>query len=362
VGYGKRTAMLYVGKYQGEIPMKRLMISGCLFILLIASCTPMTPTSEAVTETPTATAAPIVFENPPVCSGATMIYHTQLHEMLLTGCVSGSVKENIPNVIWGFNGEGWHKVTEGGPRMRVLASAAYDQKRNMVVQYGGQPMDSFECVRETWEWDTQTWVQKEVESPFACDHFAMVYDNANAEVILFGGQAESMVPNNETWSWDGETWTSVSKTGPRSRAHFGFEYDPTHEQILLYGGYTGSVFDDFWAWKDNAWQEINFPGPGTLSHFGMTYDANVNALVIFGGASTASSFISLSNKTWILTDGAWSELDLENSPSIRGLPAMAYDPERKKILLYGGFDSNGNELSDTWEWDGNQWSCILNCK
>jgi hypothetical protein len=336
--------------------MKILRISGCLFVLLIASCVP------TANEEPTPTTAPIVYENPPVCSGATMVYHAQLHEMLSVGCISGSVKENIPNVIWGFDGEGWHKVTEGGPQMRVLGSAAYDQKRNVVVLYGGQPMDSFECVRETWEWDTQTWVQKQVESPFACDHFAMVYDESKGEVILFGGQAESMIPNNETWSWDGEAWTSVSKTGPRSRAHFGFEYDPTHEQILLYGGYTGSVFDDLWAWKGSTWEEINLSGPGTLSHFGMAYDANINALVIFGGASTSSSFTSLSNKTWILTDGTWSEPDLENSPSVRGSPAMAYDPERTKILLYGGFDASGNELNDTWEWDGSQWNCVLKCE
>lgn len=190
----------------------------------------------------------------------------------------------------------------------------------------------------------------------------MVYDEAREEVILFGGQAENQVPNNETWSWNGEAWASISDIGPRSRAHFGFDYDPTHEQILMYGGYTGSVFNDFWAWKDNSWQEIDSSELGTLSHFGMAYDANVNALIVFGGASTSSSFSSLSNKTWILTDGAWSELPLENSPSVRGSPAMAYDPERKSILLYGGFDSSGNELDDTWEWNGSQWTCLFNCE
>ena len=41
---------------------------------------------------------------------------------------------------------------------------------------------------------------------------------------------------------------------------------------------------------------------------------------------------------------------------------MAYHPERKTILLYGGFDPSGNELDDTWEWDGSQWRCLLNCK
>ncbi len=335
--------------------MKRLITSACLLILLLTSCKPMP-------SLPAPTAAPIQYENPPLCSGATIIHHSQLHELLLTGCVSGTVKENIPNVIWGFDGEGWHKITEGGPQMRVLGGAAYDEKRNVLVMHGGQPMDAFDCVRETWEWDTQNWIQKEVESPFACDHFKMTYDKAAEEVILFGGQAEAMAPNNETWSWNGAAWKSVSASGPRSRAHFGVAYDATHEQILMYGGYTGRVFDDFWAWKDHAWEQIESAGPGTLSHFGMAYDENMDALVLFGGASTSSSFTSLSDHTWIFQDNEWTELQLESSPSVRGLPAMAYNLDRKKILLYGGFDSSGNELDDTWEWDGKQWNCLLNCK
>jgi hypothetical protein len=190
----------------------------------------------------------------------------------------------------------------------------------------------------------------------------MVYDESRQEVILFGGQDESMKPNDETWSWNGETWTSISDSGPKSRAHFGFAYDPDHAQILLYGGYTGNVLDDFWAWKNGAWGQINFPGPGTLSHFGMAYDANTKALIIFGGATSSSSFSSLSDKTWILTGGSWSELNLENSPSKRGSPAMAYDPELKRVVLYGGFEASGNALNDTWEWDGDLWSCVVNCK
>ncbi len=307
-------------------------------------------------------ASTVIAENPPACAGAKMVYHSQLREMLLIGCAQDSDREDHPNIIWAWNGARWHKITEGGPLMRVLGSAAYDQKRNVLVLYGGQSLKTGQCVRETWEWDGQVWVRKEAESPPVCDHFEMVYDESRAEVVLFGGQDKSQNPNNETWSWNGATWTSISNTGPESRAHFGFEYDPTHEQILLYGGYTGSVLDDFWAWKNNAWQEINFPGPGVLSHFGMTIVANTNALIIFGGATSSSTFSSLSDKTWILTGGAWSELNLENSPSKRGSPAMDYDPERKKTVLYGGFDSNGDALNDIWEWDGKQWSCVVNCQ
>jgi hypothetical protein len=178
-------------------------------------------------------------------------------------------------------------------------------------------------------------------------------------VILFGGGDENQKLNTETWSWDGAEWTSISNSGPRGRAHFGFVYDDTHQQILLYGGYSDKILDDFWAWKNGEWQSINFPGPGPLSHLGMALDRD--GLIIFGGSSSTSTFSSLSDKTWKLTNGTWSELNLEEHPSKRGSPTMAYDPERDKIVLYGGFASNRSELDDTWEWDGNRWQCVLNC-
>ena len=153
----------------------------------------------------------------------------------------------------------------------------------------------------------------------------------------------------------------IGETGPGGRAHFGFAYDPVHEQGLVYGGYADEIREDFWAWKDGEWQSIDFPGPGPLSHMGMAADHEANELLIFGGASSTSTFTSLSDKTWKLSNGAWSEQNLEDHPSTRGSPGMVYDPGRKRIVLYGGFAPDRSELNDTWEWDGSQWQCVDTC-
>ena len=81
----------------------------------------------------------------------------------------------------------------------------------------------------------------------------------------------------------------------------------------------------------------------------MTYDTDANALYIFGGATSRSTFSSLMDKTWVLTAGRWRELSSASFPSKRGSPAMGYDPVRKRIVLYGGFDGTRTDLSDTWE-------------
>jgi hypothetical protein len=284
-----------------------------------------------------------------------------LQEVLLIGCIPGSVRQSRPNVIWAWNGERWRRVTEGGPQTLLLGGAAYDEKRNVVVLYGGYAWTKNSCERETWEWDGETWTNKDAGSPMACDHLEMIYDASREEVILFGGGDENQNLSTETWSWNGESWTLISDSGPTGRAHFGFVYDPAHEQGLLYGGYADTILEDFWLWNDGAWQSLNLPGPGPLSHFGLASDTDANELILFGGASSISTFSSLSDKTWKLTNGAWSELSLEDHPSKRGSPAMVYDPGRNRIVFYGGFASNRNELDDTWEWDGSRWHCIVNC-
>jgi len=343
--------------------MRKILSAGCLFIFIVVSCSPVTSIPATATIIPTAipTLVPTpVLENPPPCWGADLIYHPQLQQMLLVNCVEDPSQET-PGTIWGWNGTHWQKVAEGGPSGRILGGAAYDEKRNRLVLYGGRPVELEPCSQETWEWDGQAWAEIDAQPPTACDHVKMVYDAANEVSILFSGLDPSENPVNETWSWNGTEWSLLSEEGPESRGHFGFVYDPSHEQILLYGGYASTVTDEFWVWKDNAWQEIDFPGPGTLSHFGMTYDTNANALYIFGGATSRSTFSSFTDKTWVLTGGRWRELSAANVPSRRGSPAMGYDPVRKRIVLYGGFESRASDLADTWEWDGQGWTCLVNC-
>ena len=335
----------------------------CLGLILLATaCAPAaTPVVPVPTVLPTSTEAVIV-ENPPACAGANMVYHPQLQEALLVGCVPSSVRQSSPNIIWGWNGERWRRVSEGGPQMLLLGGTAYDEKRNVLVMYGGYSWAENGCIRETWEWDGETWAQKDVGSPTACDHLEMVYDASRGEVLLFGGGDDNQNLIAETWSWNGKEWISISNEGPPGRAHFGFVYDSVHEQALLYGGYADQILEDFWTWRDGAWQRINVPGPGPLSHFGMAADEDANELVFFGGASSTSTFSSLSDKTWRLTNGRWSEVTLEDHPSTRGSPAMTYDPQRKRIVLYGGFASDRSDLNDTWEWNGSQWQCMVNCE
>jgi len=276
--------------------------------------------------------------------------------MILANCVDQVVAAEAEQ-LWAWDGGGWELLDGDGPEPTVVTGAAFDTARGVLVRYGGLPLDGNDCVPETWEWDREEWRLVEAEPPGPCDHMALTYDAARGETVLFGGGDDDQNLLTETWTWDGESWQLVAESGPAGRAHFGLVDDAAHRQVFLYGGYDGSVFDDFWSCDGTTWTELDFPGPGARSHFGMA--ASPEGLLLFGGAKTSASFASLTDETWFLTNGRWSML-VGPAPSPRGSPTLGYDPERDVMVMYGGFDSSGTGLADTWEWDG-AWRCVDVC-
>jgi hypothetical protein len=125
--------------------------------------------------------------------------------MLLVNCIADPSKPSLLTV-WGWDGTGWQKVTEGGPAGRILGGASYDRLRNVLVLYGGRPVQLGMCSQETWEWDGEFWEQKNASPPTACDHVRMVYDARSNASILFSGLDPSEKPVRETWSWNGIKW------------------------------------------------------------------------------------------------------------------------------------------------------------
>jgi hypothetical protein len=140
-------------------------------------------------------------------------------------------------------------------------------------------------------------------------------------------------------------------------------------QLAVYGGLDNSqLFDDHWEWDGSAWEEIGAEPedggrlePGPRSHHGLALGPD--RLVLFGGATGTSTFESLVDYTWLENESfGWGpDGNAGPVPSPRGLPALAYDPDREVFVLYGGFDADGNPLADTWEYDLAGWRCIDGC-
>lgn len=75
-------------------------------------------------------------------------------------------------------------------------------------------------------------------------------------------------------------------------------------------------------------------------------------VVLFGGRSFATPF----DETWEWDGIAWTERTPAQRPPRRSFHAMAYDPLRGVVLVFGGSDANGAVLGDLWQWDGAAWT------
>jgi hypothetical protein len=72
-------------------------------------------------------------------------------------------------------------------------------------------------------------------------------------------------------------------------------------------------------------------------------------VVLVGGANGSNNFFD----TWVWDGTNWTQESPASSPSLRNLPAIAYDAARAQVVLFGGLDpfvGNGIFLNDAWVW------------
>jgi hypothetical protein len=78
----------------------------------------------------------------------------------------------------------------------------------------------------------------------------------------------------------------------------------------------------------------------------MATDPNRARVVLYGGAGNADTW------EW---DGAWHQLAPATSPGARTDHAMAFDARLQRVVLFGGLTAGGGR-NDLWQWDGDAWS------
>lgn len=85
----------------------------------------------------------------------------------------------------------------------------------------------------------------------------------------------------------------------------------------------------------------------------MEWDPRSQCIVAFGG-EMAGGFLS---ETWTWNGSDWTQAQCPTSPSARIDASLAFDSARQDLVLFGG--NNGLPLSDTWSFDGSTWIRLL---
>jgi len=186
----------------------------------------------------------------------------------------------------------------------------------------------------------------------------MTYDGDRGVAVLFGGADERQVLG-DLWSWDGEQWHCLADSGPPPRTFPALAYDSARRRLVLFGGNrvlfgtgeeTRTFLDDMWTWDGSAWLQIETTTPSARAEAGAAYDSDRGRVVLFGGYRNQGDERIRLGDTWEWDGQQW-ELKSSEGPPPRNGTAMTYDARRKRTVLFGGNGPSG----ETWEWDGRDW-------
>jgi hypothetical protein len=202
------------------------------------------------------------------------------------------------------------------------------------------------------------WTQRFPENfPTPRAFHASAYDSIRGVTVLFGGSGK-YGHLSDTWEWNGTEWIQCFPANSPSGVYApAMVYDSARQRIVLFGGYSyidGPLFhNDTWEWDGTNWTQMS-PGnsPQGRSRHAMAYDSARGVTVLFGGM-TGIPGTTLSD-TWEWDGTNWTQHNPANKPTKRSGHAMAYDSARGVTVLFGGSGSEGGG-DQTWEWDGTNW-------
>ena len=147
-------------------------------------------------------------EGHPTLFELAMVYDTESDLMVLL--IGGD-----ETWVYDTDANRWEERTPPGLEADFMVAAAYDQRLDRVVMYGGAPTEASD---ETWLYDTDadTWERVEtVTDPGRVGDHAMAWDPVTQRTYLFGG-GEDLLPldgvgdvSAELWAFDGTDWSRI---------------------------------------------------------------------------------------------------------------------------------------------------------
>ncbi len=138
---------------------------------------------------------------------------------------------------------------------------------------------------------------------------------------------------------------------------YAMAHDPDRRTTVLFGGdYGGGRRADVWELTNGVWAQVHngfgtAPSPRVAAE--MAYDSDRRVMVLYGGSTNDGP----SGETWEWANGVWTQITTATS-EVRSSFGMAYDKTRGVMVRYGG-NGVGGRGRTTFEYDGTTWSVAV---
>lgn len=319
--------------------------------------------------------------SPPARSDAALAYDDVRGVTVMFG---GTSVTGLLADTWEYTGSQWRAVDASGPQPRQHASLVYDPVHARTILFGGR--GELEQLHDVWALENGTWSQLP-QGPDGVGLISATFD-PKTETLIFAFAGHQ-------WELDGTTWTDLGVIPSTSSPTIMFE--PRSGRRILVGQSLGQLAA--WEWSGSAWTliaaqaesaRVSLIGadrargglyglvdgvwgswvPGDPIARTSSDKAEINngadavndvrraRVIQFGGNLRPRSLPDPTNAMFEFDGDVWTELTPLPIPSARRDHAMAYDPVRDEVVLFGG-ETIAGRSSETWVWNGTEWRSVL---
>jgi hypothetical protein len=245
------------------------------------------------------------------------------------------------------------------PSVRMGQAAVWDPHNSQMLVFGGSDGT---YLNDLWAYRpaSRTWVPllpTGVSPPPRAWHVAS-WDSLHGQMLIFGGYS-SLHSYNDLWAYRpaSNIWIALTPSGnpPIARTGHSVVWDAANAQLLLFGGYDHiDPHNDLWAYRPagNEWVLLSPSGnlpPPRQSHTAI-WDSVNSRMLVFGGSYSPGSHAPYRD-LWAYSpaNNAWSQLSPAGIlPPAREAAATVWDDVTARMLVFGGWTGNHEWLNDVW--------------
>jgi len=299
------------------------------------------------------------------------------------GDPGGVTRQDDGSMLCAFAEREWNSTMDTGPDPTDSPASIYDESTGNIYLFTGGAI-----TPNVWERSEGAWELRNVtpcdpgNDPTSCPtsrtEFAVARDPESESLVLFGGrrvgfllgEPEGGIRLGDLWSFTNRNstpkWTpllmcTADSTCPEPRSDHALERDVSG--LLLFGGSggTGGDLGDTWTWRGGTWNrhcadDDDCSKPEPRSGHAMAYDPRRGVVVLFGGRNGVKDL----SDTWEWDGERWDERTQgctpgESCPMPQRGHAMVYDGDLGRITLFGGAGDASAQYIDRWLWNGERW-------